>query len=180
MVAFDMRGLLPPGDYSMTFEDLKESVLVNGPPNAKEIYWDSEWRLYLVHQLEILTKQLWEVGISEIFIDGSFVEMKPHPNDIDGYFECDVKLVASGELERDLNKLDPFKVWTWRPESRRPYRGCAKKQLPMWHKYRVELYPHYNQLSGIVDKYGNHLQFPSAFRITRYSNEQKGIVKIVR
>jgi hypothetical protein len=30
--------------------------------------------------------------------------------------------------------------------------GYPKLQLPMWHKYRVELYPHYGQLCGIRDR----------------------------
>lgn len=117
MVAFDERGLLPTGDYPLTFEELRESVLVNGPPSAEAIYWDTHWRLYLVNQLEILVRQLWTVGIADVYI-----------ND----------------------------------------------------KYRVELYPHYHQMSGIKDRYGNDLQFPAAFRTTRYSCEPKGIVKLMR
>jgi hypothetical protein len=100
---------------------------------------------------------------------------------IDGYFECDLRELMTGELERKLNLLDPSKVWTWDPASRTPYRGYPKKQLPMWHKYRVELYPHVPGLgigSGIVDKYGNELEFPSAFRQCRGNGKPRGIVKI--
>jgi len=176
MLAFDDRGLLPQGDYPITFNDLKESVLVEG---LSGVNWDKPWRLKLVENLEIMVTQLWAVGITEIFINGSFVEMKTHPNDIDGYFVTDVFRVATGDLNRDLNRLDPDKVWTWDPASRRPYRGYTKKQLPMWHKYRVELYPHYNQFSGIVDIFGNEMQFPAAFRVERYTYEPKGIIKII-
>jgi hypothetical protein len=50
----------------------------------------------------------------------------------------------------------------------------------MWHQYRVELYPHFpGLLSGIVDQFGNELQFPSAFRQQRHSFRPKGIVEIV-
>ena len=56
--------------------------------------------------------------------------------------------------------------------------GYPKKQLPMWHQYRVELYPHFGQLSGIRDKYGNDLEFPSAFRISRRDGRARGIVTI--
>jgi hypothetical protein len=28
----------------------------------------------------------------------------------------------------------------------------------MWHQYRVELYPHVGQLSGIRDRFGNELE----------------------
>ena len=98
--------------------------------------------------------------------------------DNDGYFECDLKQLASGQLERELNLLDPFKVWTWDPSSRRSYRGYPKRQLPMWHVYRVELYPHVGQLSGIRDRFGYELEFPSAFRQSRRNSQPKGIVKI--
>jgi len=68
-------------------------------------------------------------GVREIFVDGSFVEDKDHPNDIDGYFVCDLMQLASGDLAQQLNRLDPYKVWTWDPASRRPYRGYPKRQL---------------------------------------------------
>lgn len=76
--------------------------------------------------LSTLVAQLWQVGITEIFVNGSFVEDKDHPNYIDGYFVCDRRFLASGELERQLNLLDPHKVWTWDPATRRPYRGYER------------------------------------------------------
>jgi len=84
-------------------------------------------------------------------------------------------------MARQLNLLDPFKVWTWDPMSRKPYRGYPKKQLPMWHRYRVELYPHVPGLglgSGILDRWGNELEFPSAFRQSRRDGTPRGIIKI--
>lgn len=179
---FDEAGLLPPGNYEMALEELKNSILVEGPgegyPN-----WDHEWRRGLVENLSTLVGQLWEVGVTEIFVNGSFVEDKNHPNDIDGYFECSFVDVASGKLQRELNELDPYKVWTWNASSRRPYRNQPKLQLPMWHRYRVELYPHYVDLSlpsGIQDEFGNDLPFPAAFRKSRREHKPKGIIKIVR
>jgi hypothetical protein len=124
-----------------------------------------------------LVRQLRQVGITEIFVDGSFAEDKEHPNDIDGYFKCDLMRLASGALTQELNLLDPHKTWTWDPASRRPYRGDPKKQLPMWHVYRVELYPHVGQLSGIRDQFGHELEFPSAFRQSR-DGKPRGIIKI--
>jgi hypothetical protein len=176
------EGLLPPGDYEVSFDELRQSVLVLGPGEPSEHpTWDAPWRARLVGNLETLTRQLWQVGISEVFADGSFVEDKDHPNDIDGYFVCDLRRLASGQLERELNLLDPFKVWTWDPASRRPYRGYPKWQLPMWHKYRVELYPHVPGIgmkSGILDAHGNELEFPSAFRQSRRDGTPRGIVKL--
>lgn len=176
---FTQDGLLPPGDYVATLEQLRESVLVRGPGRSAA-NWDASWRRQLVDNLSVLVGQLWQVGIGDVFVDGSFVEDKDHPNDIDGYFSCDLRMLASGRLERELNLLDPHKVWTWAPESRRPYRGYPKKQLPMWHRYRVELYPHVGQLTGIQDRMGNDLEFPSAFRTSRRDGSPKGIVRVVK
>lgn len=180
--AFNADGLLPPGDYEVTLEELRESVLVGGPEEGYP-NWDREWRLQLVENLGIMVGQLWEVGITEIFVNGSFVEDKDHPNDIDGYFECGFVDVATGALQRKLNALDPYKVWTWDANSRRPYRNQPKLQLPMWHRYRVELYPHYVDLpqpSGIRDEFGNDLLFPAAFRNSRREHKPKGILKLRR
>lgn len=170
--------LLPPGDYVLSLEDLALSPLVTGPSGGESSNWDASSRRELVGNLSLMVRQLWHVGVTEIFVDGSFAEDKDHPNDIDGYFECDLKRLAPGDLERELNLLDPHKVWTWDPESRRPFRGYPKKQLPMWHRYRVELYPHVGQLSGFRDKYGNELEFPSAFRLSRRNGQPRGIIKI--
>lgn len=179
---FEPDGLLPPGDYEVSFGELRQSVLVLGPGDPKDCpSWDARWREWLVGNLETLTRQLWQVGIKEVYADGSFAEDKDHPNDIDGYFVCDLQRLASGELSRQLNLLDPDKVWTWEPASRKPYRGYPKKQLPMWHRYRIELYPHVPGLglgAGIFDKHGHELEFPAAFRQSRRDGKPRGIVKL--
>ncbi|MCD1258944.1 hypothetical protein B5M42_008850 [Paenibacillus athensensis] len=177
---FNADGLLPPDDYQMTFPELRNSILVEGPGGDEP--WDRDWRMYLVNNLHIMVKQLWEVGITKIFIDGSFVENKAHPNDIDGYFECELQDIVSGTLVRALNFLDPKKIWTWDRSSRRPYLNYTKAQLPMWHAYRVELYPHYGNgpTTGICDKTGHNLLFPAAFRQTRDTFIHKGIIQIIK
>jgi hypothetical protein len=176
---FTSDGLLPPGDYTLSLEELKQSMLVTGPPDKRGyLGWNAGWRAYLVGNLAILVGELRQVGIREIFVDGSFAEDKERPNDIDGYFVCELKRLASGELARELNLLNSHKVWTWDPATRRPFRGYPKKQLPMWHQYRVELYPHYGQTSGIRDRFGNELEFPSAFRMSRRDGKPRGIIKI--
>lgn len=176
---FTADGLLPPSDYTLTVDELAESMLVHGPTDLTPYQnGDAAWRRHLVTNLGILVGQLHEVGIMEIFVDGSFAEDKEHPHDIDGYFVCDLRYLASGQLQRDLNRLDPHKVWTWDPASRRPYRGYPKRQLPMWHQYRIELYPHYGQPSGIRDEHGHELEFPSAFRRSRTDGKPRGIIQI--
>lgn len=177
---FTLDGLLPPGDYALSLTELRESMLVRGSAGAEARQtWDGPWRASLVDNLALLVQQLWQVGVREIFANGSFVEDKDHPNDIDGYFVCDLAYLASGRLEQDLNNLDPHRVWTWDPAVRRPYCGYPKLQLPMWHVYRIELYPHVGQLSGIRERFGHELEFPSAFRQSRRDGQAKGIVKIM-
>lgn len=159
---------------------MRRSTLVSeeGVPSNT---WDVAWRATLVANLEALVRQLWQVGVERIFADGSFVEAKDHPHDIDGYFECDTGYLVSGRLAADLNALDPHKVWTWAPASRRPDPNSAKLQLPMWHIYHVELYPHLpGSFCGIVDRYGQPLEFPSAFRQSRNGFLPKGIIRIVK
>lgn len=176
---FTADGLLPAGDWEVSLAELRESMLVVGPEEpARQLLWDTLWRRRLVDNLEILVGQLWQVGVTEIFVDGSFAEDKDHPNDIDGYFVCDYLALASGELERRLNLLDEHKVWTWAQASRRRYRGYAKKQLPMWHAYRVELYAHPAGLEHPVDEFGFEYEFPSAFRRSRRDGRRRGILKI--
>lgn len=179
MPPFAPSGLLPPGDYGLTIAQLRDSFLVTGQ-GVESPSWDSTWRLRLVDNLAILVGQLWEIGIGDIYIDGSFVEDKDHPNDIDGYFNCSLEELASGRLERNLNALDPYKVWTWHHNQRRFDPDTGKGQLPMWHRYRVELYPNYGQSSGILDRYGQPLLFPAAFRVRRSTYEQKGIIRLRR
>jgi hypothetical protein len=171
---FTSGGVVPATDYALTIDELGTSSLVAGSASRTE--WDMSWRRQLVDNLRIMLGHLWQVGITDIFVDGSFAEDKAHPNDIDGYFLCEPNQYLSGELESKLQTLDP--IWTWDPDSRYAARAGGKRQLPMWHKYRVELFPHIGQLTGIVDAFGNELEFPSAFRLTR-DGTPKGIIKIV-
>jgi hypothetical protein len=179
---FTSDGVLPADDYPMTIDELRKSMLVHGRQGVTDEAWDSQWRADLVNNASILVKQLWDIGINEIFFDGSFVENKARPGDIDGYFECPWNKKISGDLERELNLLDPHTVWTWNLNERQNYAGKAR--LPMWIRYRTELYPHLiggpcSFSSGITDEHGNDLEFPSVFRQSR-EFVQKGIVKIIQ
>jgi hypothetical protein len=86
--AFTTDGLLLPGGL-LALDELQRSSVVFGPGDPK-LYpnRDARWREKLVANLAILVRQLWTVGIMEIFIDGSFVKDKDHPNNIDRYFVC--------------------------------------------------------------------------------------------
>ena len=172
---FTADGLLPPGDYPATFPELRASHLVLGAVGMGKS-WDGAWRKLLVDNAEMLVGELWKIGVTEIFLDGTFVEAKDHPNDIDGYFEVDFNEYVSGAVERNLNLLNPHKIWTWDPRSRTPDINSLKKQLPMWHQYRVELYPHYlGNLCGIQDQYGNELQFRPLFGNSVPRTNRKGL-----
>ena len=178
---FTTDGVLPPGDYALSLEQLAESILVLGPgPPRDHLVWDATWRLVLVANLRVMIEQLRKVGVDEIFIDGSFVEDKDHPNDIDGYFACDPMHFAIGRLEQELNLIDPAKCWTWDHKSRRAYRGYPKLQLPMWHACRVELYPHFSGRLAGTDGHGNALEFPAWFRQRRADGRAKGIIQITK
>jgi hypothetical protein len=179
-LSFTAEGLLPPGDYEMTLDEIEVSLLVCGPRANRSPDWDEAWRHRLVTNLRVVVGQLRGVGIGEVYVDGSFAEDKDHPNDIDGYFTCDPARFASGSLEHDLNRVDPRKSWTWDHRARRRYRGYAKLQLPMWHAYRIELYPHFRGLIAGQDEYGNDLEFPAFFRKRRSDSRPRGIVKIVQ
>ena len=74
---FEQDGLLPPGDYEVSFDQLRSSVLVAGPGNP-QMYpsWDAPWRRRLVDNLELLTHQLWKVGVRDVFADGSFARTR--------------------------------------------------------------------------------------------------------
>ena len=170
---FSAEGLLPPGDYLLTFEELLNSSLVVG--TRTEENWNRAWRAKLVDGLQVLVGHLMRVGITEVFIDGSFVEDKDVPNDIDGYFVVDRRSWLSGEILRELRMIVP--IWEWDPGTREPFKEYPKPQLPMWHRYRVELFPHFGQMSGIQDGRGRMLTFAQAFRQSRFFTP-KGIIKI--
>ena len=173
---FNLRGLLPPGDHELTLEELRASFLVSGPPDFPIPDWDQKWRAQLVEALSGLVRQLFQVGIPNVYIGGSFVEDKVRANDIDGYFPFDETRISIPQLAARLNRIDPHRSWDWRAQSRRLYRG--RPQLPMWHKHRVELYPDVGQPTGLRDESGNPMTFPAAFRRSRQGTP-KGLVRIV-
>ncbi len=55
--SFDADGLLPSGDYEVTFEELGSSILVAGANDGRNS-WDTACRLHLIADLETLTRQL--------------------------------------------------------------------------------------------------------------------------
>ncbi len=176
-LAFDTRGMLPPGDYPMTLAGIRRSILIAGPPGRES--WNRTWREWLLDHFETLVMQLWGVGIEEIYLAGSFVSDRDHPGDLDGYFICDRAAYKTRALHRALNDLGPFRNWTWRAENRRPTRDGQPK-LPLWHDCRVELFPYYGQSrTGFFDEQGGDVDLPVLFRRVSGTHEPRGIVRIV-
>lgn len=133
---FTADGALAPGTYPLTLAELRASLLVRGPEPALE-HWDGTWRTHLVSQLELLCGDLWQQGISEIVIDGSFCTDKLRPGDIDGYFVTDFTAWRTSQASA-LEKVRS--VWTWDRRAMSPD-PSGKPKLPMWHQHRVELFP---------------------------------------
>lgn len=179
---FTTNGVLPAGTHDATFSEIRSSILISGNGSPA---WDSKWRSNLLDNAEVLVNELWAAGVQQVYLDGSFVEDKDRPNDIDGYFDTGLTtsvqdLQKFSVMVQALNLANPYKVWTWDPAKRVAVAGFPKRQLPMWVQYRVELYPHLQQLSGIQDVHGNDLTFPSAFRQSRSSGIPKGIIRVTK
>jgi len=176
---FNPDGLLPPGDYPLTFPELRDSMLVCGPPGAAR--WDPEWRLMLADNLEILARQLAALDLKQLYIAGSFVERKAKPGDLDGYFVCTPDELFRGNLYQRLNAIDGERVWTmeWADRRHGPTTGPFPRP-PMWHKYRVELQANHGQsTTSFRDHYGRPLDYPSAFRRSKVNMKPKGIVRML-
>ncbi len=175
---FDSAGLLPPGDYAASFDDLRKSMLIHGPPGVSG--WDADWRLLLADNLEILAHQLSTIGLRCLYIGGSFVEQKGRPPDLDGYFTCPDHGPPIDELYERLNSLEGDRIWTsnWTDRRLGPTTGSLPR-APMWHKYRVELQAECGQSTSMFrDRYGRSLGIPAAFRTCKVTRRPKGIVKL--
>lgn len=83
----------------------------------------------------------------------------------------------TGTLQSQLNQLDPYHVWTWDASTRMKHPDASSKKLPMWHRYRVELYPQHLD-SGIYNLKGKRMNFLEAFQTTRGGRKHRGVLKI--
>jgi len=66
--------------------------------------WDAAWRLALIDRAAVLVNQLWEVGIEEIYLDGSFVY--PHFGQLSGIRDRhghDLMFPAAFRLQRNTD-----------------------------------------------------------------------------
>ena len=178
---FTREGILPDGVYSMTIEQLRSSFLVTGE-GAHRRNWDKAKRGKLVRNLEVLVRQLWDAGIQNVYVDGSFVQQTDRPADIDVYFECDRHDVESGDLERRLNTMGPFAGWSWDHYLWIP-NSDGELKSEAWHKYGVDCWPEYpGCLSGGYDKLlGRQLSISELFRRVKGKRRTmtKGIIHLL-
>jgi len=176
---FTPDGVLPPGTYDLTIAQLRRSMLVGGPEGTSED-WNRKLRRTLVDNLSRVVSVLRLAHIRPLYVDGSFVEDKNEPRDIDAYFECDRRAWAVGTIQTTLAQIgQPLGVpisWDKRLLETDPDTGVP--HLPLWHALRVDLHAHWGQLAGIRDPHGYELTFPSLFR-TRRDGTEKGILRIV-
>jgi hypothetical protein len=116
---FDPRtGYLPPGLHEATLGDI-------------------QWRLgsttrrrWLVANLAEVARLLFDAGVRDLRIDGSFVTEKPDPGDIDGFWIVDAEV----RFEEIPSVLLDFSLV--------PDPGSGKPKFPMWHRYGLELFLH--------------------------------------
>lgn len=166
---FTSDGVLPEGDHPATLEDLR--AFVRGHD------WSADglaWRLQLLGNLEIVVNQLYAVGLEDIWIDGSFVEAKDTPGDIDAYVD-----VPRGEHQAKreaLNIVSGSTLWTTKPFITP---GLSQPKMPLWHEYQVEMFIVDVSFCLSVPEPLRDRLVPVLFRSTKL-NAPKGIVKLKR
>lgn len=177
---FDARGLLP-NDCEATLDELEESFLVTGG-GVGSPGWNTSWRSYLARNLRVVAQTFWQAGgVGEIWIDGSFVEARDHPGDIDCLFTLDdIRDWATGAFQARLNEIEGEDLWDWSNARRRLYPGATIPKPPFWGKYRIEAFPEFGRFCGITGPAGELLTFSQAFRQQRGTFERKGIVRLLR
>jgi hypothetical protein len=166
-------------DYALTIDGLRKSLLVNGPTTGDYIPWDRERRLHLVNQLEVVVNQVWKAGFDKIYVDGSFVEDKASPEDIDCYFECGLNDFIQGKVVDTLRKANPGENWGFGKDDLVTKDG--KKKFEIWHNYKVDMWPECGLPSNIFDRSGStNLKISQAFRQQKQTFQKKGIVRIIK
>jgi len=165
------NAVLPPGDYTLTLAELRQSMLVVGPRPLVP-GWDASWRRDLIDRLAVRVANLKLIGITELFLAGSFVQNNPVPGDIDGYYMVDPAMWLRVQRPR-LMTVDPLlatmfdkNTWVYSPE-----KGEPRPQL--WHVARLELF---YVLNTPANKFPGAI--PQYFRRSR-QDKPKGLIRII-
>jgi len=145
-------------------------MLVVGP-RPLPTGWNASWRAELVDRLAVRAANLNHVGITELFLAGSFVQNNPAPGDIDGYYM--VAPAAWLRIKPLLMTVDPLlatvsdqKTWVYDV-------GQRKLKPRLWHDVRLELF-------YVLDIPPNRAPtaIPQFFRVSR-QGKQKGLIRII-
>ena len=123
---FNENGELPDGEYDVSIDEIENRF---GCAN--------EQRCRLMQGLRVAAANLRRANVRKLWIDGSFVTDKEHPNDIDGVWETNDQI--------DLNVLDPI---------------FLENREAMKDKYGLDFFPD-------VIEAGSGLPFPVFFRTNR-------------
>lgn len=170
VLKFLRNGLLPAGDHEISLAELERSMRA-GPGGGRS--WDTAWRLQLLAEFTQRYRQLAGVGITEVYIDGSYATDKYHPNDMDAYFVVPRKLWRTS-AEAALKGLDPE---FWRFETVTDPTG--KTGYPMAFLRHIEMFPVYQEhtpaFADCPDMIDPKINF---FRTDKWSHRPKGIIKI--
>jgi hypothetical protein len=151
-----------------------------------------ERRVKLIDNLEVLVRQLWQVGVSNIYLDGSFCSTKAEPADIDAYYDLplpeEVLQMEDGKekhesvllyilaLSEQLNQFNEIPIWNIWDKIHVDERGYQRTE--MWMHYRCEIYPHCWGMYA-ADVNGRKVKFDEFFRKDKYGIE-KGVIKLVK
>ncbi len=170
MLKFLKNGLLPPGDHEISLAEL-EQFIRQGPGGGG--CWDTAWRLQLLEEFKQRYAQLAAVGITEVYIDGSYATDKYHPNDLDAYFVVPRQLWRTS-AEAALKEIDPE---FWRFETVSDPSG--KRGYPMAFLRHIEMFPVYQEHTPAWADFPEMIDPKIGFfRTDKWSHRAKGIIKI--
>lgn len=93
---FEETGNLPPGIHTASWEE------------ACERFGGSDWRRALLDGLHEALLSLRAAGCRKVYLNGSFVSNKPHPNDFDGCWDVDG--VRAADLDPTLLRFENGRV----------------------------------------------------------------------
>lgn len=170
---FNDVGVMPVGDHPVSLAQLKRSHLVTGRYSSRPEKWDQRWRLILVQNLEKLVRQLWQAGVDEIYVAGSFVEDVGRPRDIDGYYVTDGTPERFTALQTRLNEIAGEPIWDLTPLQ---YGTNPKPERLMRRLYHIDLHP--NWLPVFLAN-GQMLNRAVEYRHRKNSTVPRGLLKIV-
>ena len=109
-----------------------------------------------------LLKDLREINCSHVYVDGSFVTSKPHPNDIDVCWHLEEDPPERQKQLQLLKEKHPILFYLQDPRSR----------MQIQQQYYADVFP------ANITEGASGLRFKDFFQKEKISGEQKGIIVI--